>query len=148
MIYDIIEISTKGNGPKWQNLFLARAYKGGMLFGEVIFGHRLGEWVHWLHKRKKREHFMLRIECMVKRQTVYLLREEWVWGSRVGRTRCRKIKQKLDFGGPWMLMFDCCSLDSGKTLRNFELHYKTKVGISCGIRTSKYLWILLIIDLF
>ena len=36
-----------------------------------------------------------------------------------------------------MLMFDCCSLDSGKTLRNFELHYKTKVGISCGIRTSK-----------
>ena len=53
-----------------------------------------------MHERKKREHFMLRIESMVKRQTVYLLREEKVWGSRVERIRYRKIKQKLDFGGP------------------------------------------------
>lgn len=34
MIYDIIEIRTKRNGTEWQNLFLARTYKGGILFGE------------------------------------------------------------------------------------------------------------------
>lgn len=29
--YDIIEINTKGNGTKWQNLFLAKTCKGGLL---------------------------------------------------------------------------------------------------------------------